>query len=133
MLKRVYIILLISSVICILTGFLLAGAGHGWVTAFYFSFYPLLISPLVGYGLKKENKYVLICSIAINLCIAYVFYFKTIQEGEGYFDRVINNQIGLTIVFLGSWLVPMFISLYGSFKKQNRNKIVQECDATEVQ
>ena len=117
MLKRGYFILLTSSVICIFTGLLLAGAGHGWVTALYFSIYPLLISPLVGYGLKKENKYVLICSIVINLCIAYVFYLKTIEEGEGYFGRVINNQIGLTIVFLGSWLVPMFISLYGSFKK----------------
>lgn len=117
MVKRLYLILLTSSAICILNGFLLAGAGHGWVTALYFSFFPLVISPLVGYGLKKGNKYVLICSIAINLCISYLFYFKTSEEGEEYFDRVINNQIGLTIVFLGSWFVPMFVSVYGLFKK----------------
>jgi hypothetical protein len=132
MLKKVYIILLVASVLSIMLGFLLAGGGHGWVTAIYFSFFPMIISSLIGFGVVKRRKIVLFFIITIYLCVSYVFYFKTLEEWEGYFERVFDGIAGMVILFFASWFTPLLIAVYGLIKKPNRVKNAQVSDTTEV-
>lgn len=117
MAKKVYLILLITAAISIILGFLLAGGGHGWVTSFYFSFLPLIVTPLVGYGFLKRKKFISFIVIIIYLLVSYVFYFMTLEEGEGYFERVFEGITGLVVLFLCTWFIPLLISIYGLVKK----------------
>ena len=130
--KKVYLVLLVSAAISITLGFLLAGGGHGWVTSFYFSFLPLMVSPLVGYGFTKTKKLVSIFIIVIYLVVSYVFYFKTLEEGEDYFERVFEGITGLVALFLCTWFIPLLISIYSLGRKPNDDKNAQVSDTTEV-
>lgn len=132
MAKKVYLLLLITAAISIILGFLLAGGGHGWVTSFYFSFLPLIVTPLVRYGFLKRKKFISFIVIIIYLLVSYVFYFMTLEEGEGYFERVFEGMTGLVVLFLCTWFIPLLISIYGLVKKASIDKKAQECDATEA-
>jgi hypothetical protein len=117
MAKKVYLILLVTAAISILLGFLLAGGGHGWVTAFKFSFLPLIVTPICGYGFIKNKKLVLLLVIVLYIFVSYVFYFMTLEEGEGYFERVFEGITGLAVLFVCTWVIPLLISIYGLAKK----------------
>ena len=126
MAKKLYVILLVAAAASIMLGFILMGAGHGWVTSFYFSFFPLILTPVVGFGFTNNKKLVLLFIIVAYFFVSYVFYFKTLEEGKEYFERVLNGITGWVILFLSIWFVPLMISIYGLIKKPNILKSVQE-------
>lgn len=116
--RRIYIWLICASVLSVLTAFLLAGGGHGWVSAFLFSFLPLLITPFTTYAFIKEKKGIAATILILYVITIYVLYFKTLEEGEGYFERVFNGIQGLVILFFLCWLQPLFLNIYILFRKK---------------
>jgi hypothetical protein len=118
--RKIYIWLIIASVLSILIAFLLAGGGHGWVSVFFFSFLPLLITPLTVYAYINSKKLFSIIIIGLYLLAMYILYFMTLEEGEVYFERVFKGVTGLVILFFTLWLSPLLLNIYNLFRnKQN--------------
>lgn len=117
MLKKIYIVLLILAILNIAIGFVLAGAGHGWITGFYFSFFPLVLMPLTGYAFSRSKRLISFLIIVLYACVSYILYFKTLEEGEGYFERIFEGITILTLLYFFLWFTPLIIIIYGFFKK----------------
>lgn len=66
---------------------------------------------------EKTKNHIRFCNHSLFLAI-YILYFKTLEEGEGYFERVFNGIPRLTILFFIFWLFPLFINTYNLFRKK---------------
>jgi hypothetical protein len=130
--KQVHLILLLNSVFSIILGFFVMGGGHGWVTAFFFSFLPLIVTPLIVYGFMKRKKLPLALTVITYLFISYFFYLKTLYEGEEYFESTFRSITEITILFIFTWFIPLGIAVFGLIKKETRINSTQSSDKSET-
>lgn len=98
----------------------MVGGGHGWVSVFLFSFLPLLITPPTVHSYVNRKKIFSIIVIALYLLAMYVLYFMTLEEGEGYFERVFGGIRGLVILFFIFWLSPFLLNIYNLFRNTRK-------------
>gem|GEM_PF-5115764 len=118
--RRIYIWLIIASLLSIVTAFLLAGGGHGWVSVFFFSFLPLLVTPLTVYTYINTKKLFSIIIIGLYLVAIYILYFMTLEEGEGYFESIFEGIKGMVVLFFIVWLCPLALNIYNLFRSSRK-------------
>ncbi len=98
----------------------MVGGGHGWVSVFPFCFLALLITPLTVHAYVYRKKIISIIVIALYVVVMFVLYFMTLEEGEGYFERVLGVIRGLVILFFIFWLSPLFLNIYNLFRSTRK-------------
>jgi len=108
--------MIIASVISILIASIMVGGGHGWVSVFPFCFLPLLITPLTVHAYIYRKKLISFIVIGLYVLAMYVLYFMTLEEGEGYFERVLGAIRGLVILFFIFWLSPFLLNICNLFR-----------------
>ena len=87
----------------IFIGLLLAGAGHGWTTGFYFSIFSCLALCLIPFFPLKKNVSFSLLFLNIILTVFLVKY--TMNEDMAYFVRVWNSVPVLVLLYFSLWLL----------------------------
>ncbi len=77
-----------------------------------------MTTPFTVYAFMKEKKGIAATMIVLYAATVYLLYFKTLEEGEGYFESVFNGIQGLVILFFLCWLQPLFLNIYILFRKK---------------
>lgn len=93
--------------LCLLMGFLIAGAGHGWGAAFPFGIAALLLTPLAFVRLLRFRSTSLVGNIsffAVAILLDLLLLWSTWQEGFAYF----NKARPYAIQWLGVWSIWQF-------------------------
>lgn len=90
--------------LCLSLGIMVAGAGHGWVSAFPFGVLALFVTPigfsrLVRFRLTSISGNITFLALAVLLDL--LLFWSTQQEGFVYF----NNAHGIAIQWLVVWCV----------------------------
>jgi hypothetical protein len=107
----------IPSLLSVLIAFLLTGSGHGWVSAFFFSFLPLLITPFTVHAYVNSKKGISIIILGLYVFATCALYLVTLKEGREYFERVFG---GLMILFFIFWLSPFMLNIHNLFRNTHK-------------
>jgi hypothetical protein len=83
---------LVYALICEFIAILVGGAGHGWVTPFFFGLSGIVLFPFVFWAtmVAKDSGQTKLATqgIAAAVVIDVLIFFATISEGIEYFERV---------------------------------------------
>jgi hypothetical protein len=50
----------------------------------------------------------------------YILYFMTLEEGEGYFERIFEGIKGMVVLFFIVWLFPLALNIYNLFRSSRK-------------
>ncbi len=94
-----YLLSILLGLVNVCLGFIIAGAGHGWVTGFYFSIISLVAYPLSSYCLFNQYKYSRFFIFFLNIILTILTVLITKKEGSNYFNKMFEA-------------LPVMMSLY---------------------
>lgn len=117
--KSIIILFTFIGLLHLLIGFILAGAGHGWVTGFFFSLVSVIFYPLIGYLFTTNNRKVLLFILLANVCLTFLMIIKSKSEGNEYFLRMWQGAPFLMICYFLLWFGWGILALITLFKKRN--------------
>lgn len=109
-------------ILCAFVGLVVAGAGHGWCSAFPFGFLSLALSPIAFYRLakarsasKKTSFKILVLAAILDMLLIW----STLSEGFNYFNKVLD----FAIIWLALWMSWQLAALatYMAAKPINHN------------
>ena len=111
---------LAGAAIAQLLAFFMAGAGHGWITPFWFSM-PLWVLMPVGFvlsdaraGYPRRRRAPLLVMAAVGICLDIGLVWATIEEGVRYFWRVLESAPPFPIAWIAlfaGWQVAVGATL----------------------
>lgn len=116
-----YILYIVLGIFHFFLGLFLAGAGHGWVTAFFFSIPSLLFYPLSKYIITIQNKRMARAIFYLNILLTLGLIYQSKNEGIEYLVKIFNSIPLLIICYFILWFGWGSISLIILFQKNNSN------------
>lgn len=113
-----YLLAISLGLLSLCLGFFIAGAGHGWITGFYFSLISLVAYPFLKYYLLNQNKCKGLFIFSLNIMLTILMYFTTKEEGNEYFAKMFQGLPLLMILYFILWFGWGFQGLFTFIKSK---------------
>jgi hypothetical protein len=113
-----FVALIAVSVACLLVALILAGAGHGWGSAFIVSLTGLVASPVAGVAWAKRRrltgKRIALVLVALAVGANLVLVHLTRAEGP-YFESEWLSDPEMVVIWAALWAVWQVVAVFALF------------------
>jgi phosphoglycerol transferase MdoB-like AlkP superfamily enzyme len=111
--------LIVVTAACLGVAVLLAGAGHGWTTAFLVSLAGLVTSPVavVAWAKRRDatGKRIALLLVAVAIVANLILVNLTKAEGARYFESEWSSNPEIVVIWAALWAVWQVVALAALF------------------